>query len=102
MSDSDSEDITPSQPVNDNADLPALFWDSMPDNAEEHPDYIAMKALEEESTPEERAENFKVSLGLACVLLLPVPGSSSGGGSSSSDANSSSKCYGSLSTEPLS
>ncbi|WIA28095.1 hypothetical protein OEZ86_010677 [Tetradesmus obliquus] len=59
MSDSDSEDITPSQPVNDNADLPALFWDSMPDNAEEHPDYIAMKALEEESTPEERAENFK-------------------------------------------
>jgi hypothetical protein len=62
MSDSDSEDITPSQPADDDANLPALFWENMPDNAEEHPDYIALKALEEESTPEERAENFKVSL----------------------------------------
>jgi hypothetical protein len=83
MSDSDSEDITPSQPADDNADLPALFWDSMPDNPEEHPDYIALKALEEESTPEERAENFKVSLEHACVLP-------SGAGSSSSSSSSSS------------
>lgn len=62
--DSDDEvDITPQQqPEDEHANLPALFWDSMPDNAEDHPDYIALKALEEESTPEERAENFKVSI----------------------------------------
>ncbi|KAF6259158.1 hypothetical protein COO60DRAFT_1622080 [Scenedesmus sp. NREL 46B-D3] len=59
MSDSDCEDIAPSQPADDNANLPALFWETMPDNPEDHPDYIALKALEEESTPEERAENFK-------------------------------------------
>jgi hypothetical protein len=44
----------------DDIDLPALFWDSIPDGAEEHPDYVALQALAEESTPEERAENFKV------------------------------------------
>eukprot|EP00882_Tetradesmus_deserticola_P022029 GHRQ01023907.1.p2 GENE.GHRQ01023907.1~~GHRQ01023907.1.p2 ORF type:complete len:129 (+),score=48.80 GHRQ01023907.1:337-723(+) len=60
MSDSDCEDIAPSQPADDNASLPALFWESMPENPEDHPDYIALKALEEESTPEERAENFKM------------------------------------------
>eukprot|EP00879_Flechtneria_rotunda_P026899 GHRR01028743.1.p1 GENE.GHRR01028743.1~~GHRR01028743.1.p1 ORF type:complete len:282 (+),score=86.70 GHRR01028743.1:112-957(+) len=60
MSSSDEEDITSAkQPVDDNAELPALFWDSMPENAEEHPDYIALKALAEESTPKERAESFK-------------------------------------------
>jgi hypothetical protein len=82
MSDSDSEDITPSQPAADDADLPALFWESMPDNAEEHPDYIALKALEEESTLEERAENFKVSLEHASVL--PSVTGRSGSSSSSS------------------
>ena len=61
-SDDEVEDITPQQAADDpNAGLPALFWDTIPDNAEDHPDYIALKALEEESTPEERAENFKVS-----------------------------------------
>lgn len=62
MSDSEDEQSAngPSRNL-DNKDLPALFWDSMPDNAEEHPDYVAMQALAEESTPEERAENFKAS-----------------------------------------
>lgn len=60
-SDDEVEDIIPQQPADDpDAGLPALFWDTIPDNAEDHPDYIALKALEEESTPEERAENFKV------------------------------------------
>lgn len=62
MSSSDSdEDITPQKHIIDeNADLPALFWDAMPENPEEHPDFVAMQALAEESTLEERAENFKV------------------------------------------
>eukprot|EP00878_Enallax_costatus_P030282 GHUV01032957.1.p1 GENE.GHUV01032957.1~~GHUV01032957.1.p1 ORF type:complete len:285 (+),score=43.68 GHUV01032957.1:425-1279(+) len=61
MSSSDSEeDITPKKAlIDENAELPALFWDNMPDNPEEHPDFLAMQALAEESTPEERAENFK-------------------------------------------
>lgn len=62
MSSSDSEEeVTPKKHLLDeNAELPALFWDAMPENPEEHPDFIAMQALAEESTPEERAENFKV------------------------------------------
>jgi hypothetical protein len=63
MSDSDAEDITPPQPpqADDHDDTKhALFWDAMPEDAESHPDYIALKALEEETPPEERAENFKV------------------------------------------
>jgi hypothetical protein len=40
-------------------DLPALFWDSMPENPEEHPDYAAFQAIEEECTPEERAASHK-------------------------------------------
>lgn len=70
--DSDVEDITPAnnnaQADDPNAGLPALFWDSIPDNAEDHPDYIALKALDEETTPEERAENFKVGCGVVGVL----------------------------------
>eukprot|EP00775_Hariotina_reticulata_P012859 gene12859-12986_t len=58
-SDDEVDNITQQRPEDEHANLPALFWDSMPDNAEEHPDYIALKALAEESTPEERAENFK-------------------------------------------
>lgn len=64
MSDSEEiEDITPNgqlQQQDPNEGLHPLFWDSIPDNAEEHPDYIALKALDDETTPEERAENFKV------------------------------------------
>ncbi|KAF8072387.1 ttc4 [Scenedesmus sp. PABB004] len=64
MSSSDDEDAPPQRRGGGGADandaaLPALFWESMPDNAEEHPDYVALQALAEESTPEERAENFK-------------------------------------------
>jgi hypothetical protein len=58
-SEDEIEDITP-QAEDPNAGLPALFWDTIPDNAEDHPDYIALKALDDETTPEERAENFKV------------------------------------------
>lgn len=44
----------------DNNDLPILFWDEMPDNYEENPDYIALQAvLTEDTTPESRAANFK-------------------------------------------
>lgn len=31
----------------------------MPENPEEHPDYMALQAIADECTPEERAENFK-------------------------------------------
>lgn len=55
--------------VDENLSLPSVFWDHIPEGAEEHPDYMAMKALEEESTPEERADNFKV-LSVSCVQLL--------------------------------
>jgi hypothetical protein len=58
--DSDVEDITPQLAEDENASLPALFWDTIPENAQDHPDYVALKAIEEESTPEERAESFKV------------------------------------------
>jgi hypothetical protein len=59
--DSDAEDIIPQLAEDENASLPALFWDTIPENAQDHPDYVALKAIEEESTPEERAESFKVS-----------------------------------------
>ncbi|CAD7703396.1 unnamed protein product [Ostreobium quekettii] len=42
-----------------NEELPALFWDETPERPEEHPDYAALEALREESTPEENAENYK-------------------------------------------
>ena len=38
-----------------------LFWDELPEDAESDPNYAALLALAEESTPEERAANFKVS-----------------------------------------
>ncbi|GAB4818948.1 hypothetical protein N2152v2_005994 [Parachlorella kessleri] len=43
--------ITPS-------DVPALFWDELPED-DDNPDMAAIKAIIEESTPEERALNFK-------------------------------------------
>ena len=46
----------------DNMDLPALFWDTLPADAEQHPDYAALQALAEEDPPEVRAENFKVGM----------------------------------------
>jgi hypothetical protein len=44
-----------------NEDLPAMFWDCLPENGTDHPDMAAMQALLEESSPEELAENFRVS-----------------------------------------
>lgn len=69
MANSDSDDDEQRQQkqqqrpqlVDDNEGLHPLFWDATPANAEEDPVYQAMKALEAESTPEERAENFKAS-----------------------------------------
>eukprot|EP00884_Botryococcus_braunii_P014826 jgi/Botrbrau1/23344/Bobra.0051s0004.1 len=43
-----------------NEDLPAMFWDSLPENGIEHPDMAAIQALLDESSPEELAENFRV------------------------------------------
>ena len=42
-----------------NDSIPAAFWDATPEN-EGNPDLMAIKALQEESTPEERAESLKV------------------------------------------
>lgn len=44
----------------DNADMPAVFWDSLVDD-NDNPDLLAIKAIQEESTPEERAETLKVA-----------------------------------------
>lgn len=41
-------------------DVPALFWDELPDD-EDNVQAAAIKAIIEESTPEERAESFKAS-----------------------------------------
>lgn len=47
------------QPILRNEDLPALFWDEMPENIENNPDMAAINAMIEESTPEERVLSFK-------------------------------------------
>jgi len=64
---SDSEDMEevqcnngPPKPELDNMELPAMFWDEMPENASDHPDYMAMEALRAECTPEELANTAKV------------------------------------------
>lgn len=54
MSDSKEEP----QPLS-NDDIPAAFWDTLAED-EENPDLLAIKALQEESTPEERAQTLKV------------------------------------------
>ena len=49
--------------------VPALLWDEMPEDASNHPDYMAIQALMyDESTPVEQAENFKV--GFADLSML--------------------------------
>ena len=40
-------------------DLPAVFWDQMPEN-KDNSDLAAINALIDEQTPEERAESYKV------------------------------------------
>jgi hypothetical protein len=66
--DSDDERDRRPQPqlIDDNAGLHPLFWDAIPESAEKDPTWQALEALKEESTPEERADNFKVG-------PLPVP-----------------------------
>ncbi len=44
-----------------NDDLPAAFWDALPEK-EEHPDLLAINALKDESTPQEQAEALKAGL----------------------------------------
>ena len=52
--------------------LPALLWDEMPEDASNHPDYMAMQALMDELSPIEQAENFKV--GTKCRWILGYDG----------------------------
>ena len=63
MSDSESENGDLKQPerVDDNAGLHPLFWDSMPEDASQDPVFQAMQAINDEMSPDERAEGFKVS-----------------------------------------
>lgn len=63
MSSSDSDEEQPLDPRNlppgfDHRDVPALFWDELPDD-DNNPDVAAIKAIIEESTPEERALSMK-------------------------------------------
>ena len=55
--------------------VPALLWDEMPEDAPNHPDYMATQALMyDESTPAEQAENFKARLlNCWCFDLMPGP-----------------------------
>lgn len=67
MSCSDDEPATSSKPVqqSDQSDLPALFWDRLDeDNASA--DAEALRALREESTPEELALSAKVVRAAQC------------------------------------
>ncbi len=57
----------------DNSELPALFWDTMPEDAEQHPDYAALQALRDEATPEERAETYKVRSGCSPHSISTAP-----------------------------
>lgn len=61
MSDSDSEsvELQPPQRVDDNAGLHPLFWDSLPEGADQDPVFQAMQAMSDEMSPDERAEGFK-------------------------------------------
>lgn len=52
-----------------NDDLPAAFWDAYPENPD-NADLQALNALLEESTPEERAETYKVRCLLVQLTLL--------------------------------
>ncbi|PNH04314.1 Tetratricopeptide repeat protein 4 [Tetrabaena socialis] len=59
-SDDDEDEKRPKlKLVDDNKGLHPLFWDAMPEGAEDDPTYVALKAVEDELTPEEKAESFK-------------------------------------------
>lgn len=62
--------------------LPAAFWESIPDE-QVNADLAAIRALEAESTPEERAETHKVVVFFSTPLQkrsarragqIPIPG----------------------------
>ncbi|PNW80046.1 hypothetical protein CHLRE_08g375650v5 [Chlamydomonas reinhardtii] len=62
MSDSDSEDERPKPKlIDDNKGLHPLFWDALPEDAEDDPLYAALKAVDDELSPEEKAESFKTN-----------------------------------------
>ncbi|KAG2430020.1 hypothetical protein HYH02_013848 [Chlamydomonas schloesseri] len=62
MSDSDSEDERRKpQLVDDNKGLHPLFWDALPEDAEDDPLYAALKAVDDEVPPEDKAESFKTN-----------------------------------------
>jgi hypothetical protein len=71
MSDSDSDDERKKpQLIDDNKGLHPLFWDALPEDAEDDPLYAALKAVDDEVPPEEKAESFKVraaGTSLACI-----------------------------------
>lgn len=71
MSDSDSEDERPKPKlIDDNKGLHPLFWDALPEDAEDDPLYAALKAVDDELSPEEKAESFKVvAAGALCALF---------------------------------
>ena len=43
-----------------NEELPAAFWDELPAEQSAHPDLLAVNAILEEASPDERAETYKV------------------------------------------
>lgn len=63
MSDSDGENarVTAQPAATDQSDLPALFWDRL-DDENSSADAEALRALREESTPEELALSAKVGV----------------------------------------
>lgn len=52
-------------PCSNPNDVPALFWDELPEDSD-NPELAAIKAIIDESTPEERALSFKASSSEAC------------------------------------
>lgn len=68
MSDSDSDSSDEQQQVpykDENEGLHPLFWDTIPANADSCPEFEALKAIDDELTPFERADGLKVRV---CVL----------------------------------
>ena len=52
-----------------NNDIPAAFWDTLAED-ESNPDLLAIRALQEESTPEERAAILKVEPSRAACNVI--------------------------------
>eukprot|EP00201_Polytomella_parva_P013831 CAMPEP_0175073596 /NCGR_PEP_ID=MMETSP0052_2-20121109/20691_1 /TAXON_ID=51329 ORGANISM="Polytomella parva, Strain SAG 63-3" /NCGR_SAMPLE_ID=MMETSP0052_2 /ASSEMBLY_ACC=CAM_ASM_000194 /LENGTH=378 /DNA_ID=CAMNT_0016341505 /DNA_START=14 /DNA_END=1146 /DNA_ORIENTATION=+ len=60
MSDSDEEIVDEKRYVEQgDSNLHPLFWDSMPTDAESNPLYEALKAIDDELSPEEKANSLK-------------------------------------------